>query len=318
MILKRTSVILMLIFGWGGQIFAQETPTPDLPTLCPSVSESAMPAPDAKKVLTTFTVIADMARNVACDKLQVESLTRVGSEIHGYEPTPSDLKKAQEADLVLYNGLNLELWFEQFMGAVSDVPSVVLTDGIEPLLIAEGAYKDLPNPHAWMSPQMALVYVDNIRKAFIELDPANESAYNANAEAYSAHIQDIDGFLRENLAQIPDAQRYLVSCEGAFTYLAKDYDMQELYMWAINADQQGTPRQVAKLVDAVKQNQVPAVFCETTVNNDPMMTVAESTGARFGGALFVDSLSEADGPVPTYLDLLRYDITIIVSGLLGE
>jgi ABC-type Zn uptake system ZnuABC Zn-binding protein ZnuA len=308
----------MLIFGWGGQIFAQETPTPDLPTLCPSVSESAMPAPDAKKVLTTFTVIADMARNVACDKLQVESLTRVGSEIHGYEPTPSDLKKAQEADLVLYNGLNLELWFEQFMGAVSDVPSVVLTDGIEPLLIAEGAYKDLPNPHAWMSPQMALVYVDNIRKAFIELDPANESAYNANAEAYSAHIQDIDGFLRENLAQIPDAQRYLVSCEGAFTYLAKDYDMQELYMWAINADQQGTPRQVAKLVDAVKQNQVPAVFCETTVNNDPMMTVAESTGARFGGALFVDSLSEADGPVPTYLDLLRYDITIIVSGLLGE
>ena len=109
-----------------------------------------------KKVLTTFTVLADMAQNVAGDKLIVESITRVGAEIHGYEPTPSDLVKAQSADLVLYNGMNLERWFDRFLGNLEDVPSVLLTEGIQPIAIAEGPYEDLPNPHTWMSPKKTL------------------------------------------------------------------------------------------------------------------------------------------------------------------
>ncbi|MEB3161393.1 MAG: metal ABC transporter substrate-binding protein [Synechocystis sp.] len=268
-----------------------------------------------KKVLTTFTVLADMARNVAGDKLEVESITRVGSEIHGYEPTPSDIKKAQTADLILVNGLDLERWVEPFLGNVKDVPAVTLTDGITPIPIAEGPYANLPNPHAWMSPKMAKVYVDNIRQAFVELDPDNAETYNANAEAYKKQLTAIADQLETAIAQVPESQRVLVTCEGAFSYLAKDYGLQEVYLWPINADQQSTPQQVKAVIDQVKARNVPTVFCESTVNPEGQKVVAQATGAKYGGNLYVDSLSQADGPVPTYLDLLTYDIEAIANGL---
>lgn len=270
---------------------------------------------DQKVVLTTFTILADMAQNVAGDELQVESITRIGAEIHGYEPTPSDLVKAQDADLILYNGMNLERWFEQFLGNVQDVPSVILTEGIEPIAIAEGPYTDKPNPHAWMSPQNALTYVENIRQAFVELDPENEATYNANAAAYSEKLQAIDEQLQTNLAQVPESQRYLVSCEGAFSYLARDYDLEEVYLWPINAEQQSTPKQIQGVIEEVQTNNIPTVFCESTVSDEGQQEVARATGATFGGNLYVDSLSTADGPVPTFLDLLEYDAQVISEGL---
>lgn len=301
--------------------FAQEvTPeaTAEVIQPCPAGgSVDAMPDTAAPKVLTTFTVLADMARNVSCGLLDVQSITRVGAEIHGYEPTPSDIAKAEDADLVLYNGLNLERWFERFMGAVSDVPSVILTEGIEPMNITEGAYADLPNPHAWMSPQNALIYVENIRKAFVALDPANEEAYTANAEAYSQQILQIDAFLHENLEQVPEEQRYLVSCEGAFSYLIRDYNLKELYMWPINSDQQGSPQQMVKVIEGVRASNIPVVFCESTVNQEAMEEVARQTGVRYGGYMYVDSLTEADGEAPTYLQLLQFDADTLVNGLLG-
>ena len=270
-----------------------------------------------KKVLTTFTVLADMAQNVAGDKLIVESITRIGAEIHGYEPTPSDLVKAQDADLVLYNGMNLERWFDRFLGNLKDVPSVLLTEGIEPISIAEGPYTDMPNPHTWMSPQNALIYVENIRKAFVELDPQNAQTYNQNAEAYSKKLQEIDQQLKADLEKVPKSQRYLVSCEGAFSYLTRDYGLKEIYMWPINAEQQFTPKQVQSVIKKVKANNVPTIFCESTVSAEGQKQVAKTTGARFGGSLYVDSLSTKDGPVPTFLDLLEYDARIITNGLLA-
>jgi manganese transport system substrate-binding protein len=272
---------------------------------------------EQKVVLTTFTILADMAQNVAGNELQVESITRIGAEIHGYEPTPSDLVKAQDADLILYNGMNLERWFEQFLGNVQDVPSVILTEGIEPIAIAEGPYADKPNPHAWMSPQNASIYVENIRQAFVELDPSNEATYNANAAAYSEQLQAIDAQLRANLAQVSEVQRYLVSCEGAFSYLARDYGLQEVYLWPINAEQQSTPKQIQGVIEDVKANNISTVFCESTVSDEGQQEVARTTGAKFGGNLYVDSLSKADGPVPTFLDLLAYDAQVISEGLLA-
>ncbi|MEB3211684.1 MAG: metal ABC transporter substrate-binding protein [Leptolyngbyaceae bacterium] len=269
------------------------------------------------KVLTTFTVLADMAQNVAGDVLVVESITRIGAEIHGYEPVPSDITKAQDADLILYNGMGLERWFEQFLGNLDDVPSVVLTEGIEPIPIADGPYADKPNPHAWMSPRNALVYVENIRKAFVELDPENADIYNANAEAYSAELQVIDEQLSADLEQVPENQRFLVSCEGAFSYLARDYDMKEIYIWPINAEQQFTPKQLRDVIEQVKTNDVPTIFCESTVSDEGQKQVAQTTGARFGGNLYVDSLSTEEGPVPTFLDLLEYDARVISNGLLA-
>ena len=266
------------------------------------------------RVVTTFTVIRDIAQNVAGDRAVVDSITKPGAEIHDYQPTPGDIVKAQSADLVLWNGLNLERWFEKFFQNVEDVPSVVVSDGIAPIGIGEGAYKGMPNPHAWMSPSNALIYVENIRKALVAHDPANAEAYNRNAAAYSERIKAVDQPLRERLAAIPPAQRWLVTSEGAFSYLARDYGLRELYLWPINADQQGTPQQVRRVIDEVRKNNVPVVFSESTVSDKPARQVAKETGARYGGVLYVDSLSEKGGPVPTYLDLLETTVATIAKG----
>ncbi len=272
-------------------------------------------AAERMKVVTTFTVLADMAQNVAGDAADVVSVTKPGAEIHGYEPTPQDLVRAQDADLILWNGLNLELWFEQFLANLGDVPSVTLTEGIDPIPIAEGAYEGLANPHAWMGIENALIYIDNIAAAFSERDPENAETYKANAEAYKEKLRATIEPLRERIAEIPEENRWLVTCEGAFSYLARDFGMKELYLWPMNADQVGTPQQVRKVIDGVRENDIPVVFCESTVNTAPAEQVARETGVAYGGVLYVDSLSEADGPVPTYLDLLRVTSQTVADGL---
>ena len=266
------------------------------------------------KVVTTFTVIQDIAQNVAGDAATVESITKPGAEIHEYEPTPKDIVKAQSADLILWNGLNLERWFERFFQNIKDKPAVVVTEGITPLSIYEGPYKDAPNPHAWMSPSNALIYVENIKNALVKYDPQNADTYQKNAAAYAEKIKQLDKPLREKLSQIPSDQRWLVTSEGAFSYLAKDYDLKEGYLWPINAEQQGTPQQVRKLIDLVKKNHIPVVFSESTVSAKPAQQVAKESGAKYGGVLYVDSLSAADGPVPTYIDLLNVTVSTIVKG----
>lgn len=273
--------------------------------------------PDAPVVLTTFTVLADIAQNVAGDNLRVESITKVGAEIHGYEPTPGDIRRATEADLILDNGLNLEAWFARFVADL-DVPHVVVSDGVEVVQIAEDAYAGLPNPHAWMSPLNVHVYVDNMAAAFADLDPGNAADYAANAQAYKTELQAVQDEMVAALGALPEPQRALVTCEGAFSYLARDAGLTEQYIWAVNAEQQATPRQIADTIEFVRANDVPAVFCESTVSDEPMQRVVDATGARYGGTLYVDSLSEAAGPVPTYLDLIRYDAGLIVRGLTGE
>jgi manganese/iron transport system substrate-binding protein len=279
---------------------------------------SALSGPAAAerlKVVTTFTVIADMASQVAGEAADVVSITRPGAEIHNYQPTPGDILKAQDAGLILWNGLNLELWFERFFANLRDVPSAVVSDGVTPLPIGDGPYQGKPNPHAWMSPSDALLYVENIRKALAEADPANADTYAANAEAYKARIEAAVAPIRERLAAIPEERRWLATSEGAFSYLARDFGLKELYLWPINADSQGTPQQIRRVIDVMRAEKVPAIFSENTVSADPAQQVARETGARYGGVLYVDSLSEADGPVPTYLDLLRVTTETIAKGL---
>ncbi len=270
------------------------------------------------KAVTTFTVIADIARNVAGDAAIVESITKPGAEIHNYQPTPGDIKRAQGAQLILWNGLNLELWFEKFFHNLKNVPSVTVSDGIEPMGITEGPYEGKPNPHAWMSPTAALIYTDNIRDAFVKYDPANAETYKANAESYKEKIKAAIDPIREKLASVPEDKRWLVSSEGAFSYLARDFGLKELYLWPINADQQGTPQQVRKVIDAVRKNGITVVFSESTISANPAQQVARETGAKYGGVLYVDSLTDADGPVPTYIDLLSVTSDTIVKGLTGS
>jgi len=272
---------------------------------------------DKLKVVTTFTVLADMAANVAGDAADVVSVTKPGAEIHGYQPTPRDIVRASDADLILWNGLNLELWFEQFLANLGDVPSATLSDGIDPIPIASGSYEGKSNPHAWMGLDNALIYIDNIQAALSQQDPDNAATYAANADAYKARLRDTLEPLRAQVAAIPEGQRWLVTCEGAFSYLARDFGMKELYLWPMNADQVGTPQQVRAVIDGVRANNIPVVFCESTVNTKPAKQVARETGAAYGGELYVDSLSKRNGPVPTYLDLLRVTSETVARGLTG-
>ncbi|EMR00575.1 metal ABC transporter substrate-binding protein [Paeniglutamicibacter gangotriensis] len=271
---------------------------------------------DLPVVLTTFTVLADIAQNVAGDKLAVESITKVGAEIHGYEPTPQDIAKASKAQLILDNGLNLEAWFGQFV-AEFEVPHVVLSDGIEVMDITEDADAGKPNPHAWMSPLNVQKYVANIRDAFIELDPDNREHYTNNAATYTAELQALQENLLAGLSGLTENERALVTCEGAFSYLARDVGLREKYIWAVNAEQQASPRQIVSVIEFVQENKVPAVFCESTVSDAPMQQVVQGSDAVFGGTLYVDSLSEADGPVPTYLDMIRHDSDVILEAMTG-
>ena len=299
----------MLIGNRRGFIAALVASALMLPAISPAVAAGKF------KVVTTFTVIADMARNVAGDAAEVESITKPGAEIHNYAPTPGDIQRAQGAQLILWNGLNLESWFEKFFQNLDEVPGVVVSQGIEPMGISEGPYEGKPNPHAWMSPANALIYVDNIRDALVKYDPANAEIYKTNAEAYKKTIEAAVAPIRAKLETIPEDKRWLVSSEGAFSYLARDFGLKELYLWPVNADSQGTPQQVKAVIDAMRANKVNVIFSESTVSPDPAKQVARETGAKYGGILYVDSLSDPDGPVPTYLDLLKVTTQTIAKGL---
>lgn len=270
---------------------------------------------DKLKVVTTFTIFADMAQNIAKDRADIVSITKPGAEIHNYQPTPGDIRQAQDADLILWNGLNLELWFERFFENLSDVPSILITEGIEPIDIVQGPYRGKPNPHAWMSPNDGVIYVENITHALIKFDPDNADFYRANADSYIAQIKDIAQPIATMINQVDPKRRWLVSSEGAFSYLARDFGLQELYIWPINSDQQGTPQQVRNVIDKVREFDIPAVFSESTISPAPAQTIANETDAIYGGVLYVDSLSETDGPVPTYLDLLQVTAQTIAEGL---
>ena len=312
----QVGVFALLLGVWLSGCNAQTAPTQTGQDETSSAPAAVDPdRADQKVILTTFTVLADMAQNVAGDKAIVESITKPGAEIHGYEPTPSDLERGQSADLILDNGLNLERWAARFYNSFPQVSHVTLSEGVQPVNIAENAYQGEPNPHAWMSPQNALVYVENIRKALGNLDPANASTYSANAAAYSQQIRAIDARLKQAISAIPPDQRYIVSCEGAFSYIARDYGLKEVYIWPVNAEQQATPKQVERVINTVKANQIPAVFCESTVSNEAQLQVAKETGAEFAGVFYVDSLSPPNGPATTYLKLLEYNVNTLINGL---
>ena len=283
---------------------------------CGSPSRQAAPADPGKPVvLTTFTVLADMARQVAGDRLEVRSITRPGAEVHGYEPSPSDLESARGASLIVENGLGLERWAERFVASAGEVPRVVLSEGMQPELIEGDVAAGKPNPHAWMSPRRAQQYVDRLVAAFTQLDPAGAEQYAANGRAYRQQLAELDAEFRSALATVPPSQRLLVTCEGAFSYLARDYGLDEAYLWPVNAESQITPRRMARLIDTVKQRRVPAVFCESTVSDEAQREVARATGARFGGTFYVDSLSAPSGPAPNLLALQRHNLNLIVQGL---
>lgn len=285
-----------------------------------AAAEADGPAGGPLVVVATFTVLADIVATVGGDDVDVSSVTGSGMNVHGYEPTPDDLRRAAGADLVVANGLGLETWLHDLVDPLG-VPVVRVGEAVEPLPIRGSATETgglAHNPHAWMSPQAGQAYVGAVADALVRADPADADDYVARAEALVAELADLEQELAEAVAALPADRRVLVTCEGAFSYLARDVGLREAYLWPVNAERQGTPRQAARVIDTVRRRSVPAVFCEWTVPATAQRQVARETGARFAGELYVDALSGPDGPVPTYLDLLRHDAALIVDGLAGE
>ncbi len=281
-----------LIVGAGGALFAilailgiRGDLTNGLPFGASVISTVPSESDDKIVVLSTFTIIADMVSEVGGDKIKSVSLTRPGAEIHGYQVTPSDLIRASEATIIFENGMNLELWTEKLRASIPDVPVVQVSKGVEIQYITEDAYAGKPNPHAWMSPQQGLIYVENIRRELTNIMPEQAEYFAERAKAYSDKIKAVDERLATELAMLSEDNRVLVTCEGAFTYLTKDYNLEEEYLWAINSESQGSPQQVAKIIEVVKEKEIKAVFCESTVEPRLQTEVANATGAELGGIL---------------------------------
>ncbi len=270
--------------------------------------------PDKEVILASFTVLADIIENIAKEQFVVRSITKPGMEVHGYQPTPSDLIKASNASVFIDNGFGFELWAEKFVTNL-DVKRVTISDRLDPIFISEDFYKGKPNPHAWISPKRGMIYVDIIVESLSEIKPSKAELFKNNGKIYKNKISKLDKDFSLFINNLDKNNRHLVTCEGAFSYLTKDYGMKEAYLWPVNAESLITPKRMARAISVVKNNKVPAVFCESTVSNESQMIVAEETGAIFGGELFVDSLSESDGVANSYLNMLKHNLILIKKGL---
>ena len=269
---------------------------------------------DKIKIVTTFTIIKDIAKNITGDKAIVESITKPGVEIHNYQPTPKDIVRVKGANVILWNGLNLEQWFSRFYSHIENIRTVRVSKGIKPISIYGGEYKGKPNPHAWMSIENAIIYANNILITLVDMDPKNSEFYSNNFRIYSDKLNKIRKDIHKKLEFIDHDKRFLVTSEGAFSYLAKDLNMQEIYIWPMNSDRQGTPQQIRKVIDRVVKENILVIFSESTVSDKPAKQVASETNAIYGGVLYVDSLSKSNGIVPTYIDLIKITTKTIENG----
>ena len=265
-------------------------------------------------ILASFTVLADIISNVAKDDFIVRSITKPGVEVHGYQPTPSDLVNASNAFVFIDNGFGFELWAEKFVSNLK-VKRITVAEDLDPIFISEDFYRGKPNPHAWISPKRGILYVDIIVYSLSELRPSRRTIFEENGKIYKDKLTKIDKEFSLFINNLNKDRRYLVSCEGAFSYLTNDYGLEEVYLWPVNAESQITPKRMARTISLVKEKNVPSVFCESTVSNESQMVVANETRANFGGNLFVDSLSDDSGPASSYIKMLEHNLDLIKKGL---
>ena len=265
-------------------------------------------------ILASFTVLADIIKNVAKDDFIVRSITKPGVEVHGYQPTPSDLVKASNAFVFVDNGFGFELWAEKFVSNLK-VKRITIAEDLNPIFISEDFYKGKPNPHAWISPKRGILYVDILVESLSELRPSKREIFEENGKIYKDKLSKIDKEFSLFINNLDEDKKYLVSCEGAFSYLASDYGLKEVYLWPVNAESQITPKRMSRTISIVKNKNIPTVFCESTVRDEAQMIVVKETGAKFGGNLYVDSLSEDNGPVSSYLEMLTHNLNLIKNGL---
>jgi ABC-type Zn uptake system ZnuABC Zn-binding protein ZnuA len=267
--------------------------------------------------VATINILADLVSQVAGDRVEVVSLIPVGGDPHTYEPVPRDVQKVAESQLVFYNGLGLEKWLEELIeNAGGRRVSVELSRGLRPAVQTEGRYRGDPDPHLWMDPVFAKQYVLNARDALISFDPAGRSAYEANAARAVRELDALHAWIQAQVARIPAHRRKLVTTHDAFRYFGQRYGFRVVgTIWGISTEDEPSPQEIARLVDRIRAEGVPAVFVETTVNPKLMERVAREAGVRIGARLYGDSLGPPGSDADTYGKMMRHNVRAIVEAL---
>jgi zinc/manganese transport system substrate-binding protein len=281
--------------------------------ICLAVVTAVPPvrAQDRLNVVASFSILGDFARNVGGDRVSVTTLVGPDGDVHVYTPAPADAKKVADAKLVLINGFGLEGWLPRLVqSSGSKAATVTATDGIAPLKLGSAA-----DPHAWQSVANAKIYVTNIRDAFGAADPADAGVFRANADGYLAKLDALDRDVRAAVAQIPQAQRKVISTHGAFGYFSAAYGIEFIAPLGVSTESEPSARDIAAIITQVRASKIPAVFLENISDPRLMRRISAETGARIGGTLFSDSLSDEKGDAPTYIDMVRHNIKALTSAL---
>lgn len=273
------------------------------------------------QVVTTFSIIDDIVNNVGGERVETHSMVPIGTDPHEYRPLPLDIQKATEADIIFYNGLNLEEgdgWFQGLIENVGKNPNQVIltTEGVEPkYLTAKDGSEDEINPHAFLDVNVGMIMVENVRDALVKIDPDYKNVYEKNATNYLEELKKIDKEYVEKIANIPEDNRILITSERAYQYMTDRYGLDAGYLWEIDTDEQGTPEQITSLIKLIKEKQVPALFVESNVDPRPMETVSKETGVPIADKLFSDELGKPGEEGDTYIKFLRYNIEKIYEHL---
>jgi zinc/manganese transport system substrate-binding protein len=268
-------------------------------------------AQDKLSVIASFSIPGDLARNVGGDRADVATLVGANGDVHVYTPAPGDAKKISDAKLVIVNGLGLEGWLERLVqSSGSKAPIVIASNGIAPRRL--GSHVD---PHAWQSVANAKIYVANICDGLSAADPDGAAVYRANAEAYLAKLDALDGEVRAAIAKIPEARRKVISTHGAFGYFADAYGIAFIAPQGVSSESEASARDIAAIITQIRTQKIPAVFLENVSDPRLMRRISAETGARIGGTLYSDSLTGENGAAPTYIDMVRHNIKALTGAL---
>ncbi|MFS0788699.1 zinc ABC transporter substrate-binding protein [Shouchella sp. 1P09AA] len=277
---------------------------------------------DGLEIITTYSIIYDITRNIATDDANIYNLAPIGSDPHEYDPLPEDVKKMTDADVVFYNGLNLEegnSWFAKLIEVAGkegdNQPVFRVSERVEPIYLETQGLEQEEDPHAWLDLQNGVIYAENIRDALINIDPQNEGIYIENAENYITDLENLHQRTLEEFAALDEESRHLVTSEGAFKYFAKAYDIQEGYIWEINSENQGSPQQMKNAINYIQDNNVPVLFVETSIDTRSMETLSNETGVPIFDTIYTDSLGKEGTDGDTYLKMMEFNTKKIIEGL---
>ncbi|MGY3703806.1 metal ABC transporter substrate-binding protein [Vagococcus martis] len=280
-------------------------------------------ANDKFKVVATNSIIADMVENVGGEHVDVHSIVSRGTDPHEYEPLPEDISKSTDADVIFYNGLNLETggngWFLKLMQTSKKKENedyFVVSKNVEPMYLTSEGQESEQDPHAWLSLKNGITYVNNIKDVLVEKDAKHKDDYEKNAKAYTEKLEALHNENTSRFADIPKEKNLLVTSEGAFKYFSKAYGVNAAYIWEINTENQGTPDQMSQIIDKIKQTKVPNLFVEQSVDARSMETVSRETGIPIYDTIFTDSLAKKGETGDTYYDMLKWNLDTIHEGLM--